>query len=202
MKNLKYIIACMAALTITASFSGCSDDDSKNSSGSEVVYYDDNNSYVEPGEAEAEAKANAVQIEGKLNEQVSVSVCELVVNDVTSIGVSHDDVSEMYAAKVSVTNNAKEAIDVSSIGDFTFVTDLSTEVFAGMDTYATSVAKKSIADFQLIDGQAEPGETVTGYITFTVEPNWNEMKISYTPRAEELNYDYVVYTITPDMVKK
>ena len=53
MKTLKYIFAVMTALTISASFVGCSDDEE--SSSNNVVYYDESNEYVAPGEEKLKA---------------------------------------------------------------------------------------------------------------------------------------------------
>ncbi|MBQ8434799.1 MAG: DUF4352 domain-containing protein [Oscillospiraceae bacterium] len=204
MKNLKYILSCLAAFAIAASFSGCSNDDS--SSDNEVVYYDDSsNSYVAPEDSEAVARKNAVTSIGKVNEPASAGECEIVAKDIVALGQREpNDVynysSDIFAIEVEVINNTDETVNISDISDFYVSVDGGKETLAA-DSYTIAVAAKSIDNFITLGGDVEPGKSISGYITFEAKTGWKEIVVSYIPLIENDNYDSVIYTITPDMIK-
>lgn len=206
MKNLKYIFSCLAALVIAASFSGCSNDDSSSDSSGEVVYYDDSsNSYVAPEDSEAVARKNAVTSIGKINEPASAGECEITAKNIIALGVResndvYDYSTDIFAVEVEVVNNTAETVNISDISDFYVSVDGGIETLAA-DPYIIAVATKSIDDFVSLSGDVEPGKSIKGYITFEAKSGWQEIVVSYMPLIENRNYDSVIYTITPDMVK-
>ncbi|MBE6845133.1 MAG: DUF4352 domain-containing protein [Ruminococcus sp.] len=206
MKNLKYILSCLAAFAIAASFSGCSNDDSSSDNSGEVVYYDDSsNSYVAPEDSEAVARQNAVTAIGKINEPASAGECEIIAKDIVALGEREpNDVynysSDIFAVEVEVINNTTETVNISDISDFYISVDGGKETLAA-DPYVIAVAAKSIDNFVSLDGDVEPGKSISGYITFEAKTGWQEIVVSYMPLIENDNYDSVIYTITPDMVE-
>ena len=205
MNKLKFIIACMAALTVTTAFSGCSDESSSDA-GTEVVYYDESsNSYVAPQDSEAAAKHNAVEQQGKINEQAVVADCDVKVNEVILLGERKPDEryvesSDMYAVELEVKNNNAEPLEVSGIGDFQISIDGRDDII-GIDPYVSAYASKNFDDYEILDCILEPGDSATGHITFCATTGWKEITISYIPLIEDSNYDSIVYTLTPDMVE-
>lgn len=205
MNKLKFIIACMTALTVTTAFSGCSDDSSSDT-GTEVVYYDESsNSYVAPEDSEAAAKHNAVEQQGKINEKAVVAGCDITVNEVILLGERkpderHVESSDLYAAEIEVKNNNAEPLEVAGMSDFQISIDGSDNIL-GFDPYTSAFAIKNYDDFELLDCTLEQGDSATGYITFAATTGWKEITISYIPLIENSNYDSIVYTLTPDMVE-
>lgn len=204
MKNLKYIIAFMAALTITASFSGCSEDkDSSNSN--EVVFYDESsNEYVAPEDVESAAKENAVTAAAEISKEIEVVGCSVTAKRIIPLGIRlKDDIydydADMYAVEIEFTNNTQETLRACAAEDFYISVDGSNEVI-GMNLNADLTATKTIENYKTFDYEVAPGETVSGYVTFEAKTGWKEVKMSYIPLVENMNYDAVLYTITPDMI--
>ncbi len=206
MKNLKYILVALAAVTAMTSFVGCSDDKSKTSdSKSDVVYYDNTeNTYADPVEAEEHLKANAVISEGKMNEAVQVSGFSINVQEVDSLGIREPDglrpfEAERIAVKLEITNNNSEAARISALRDIVINVD-GTEI-SSIDQVISIYAANVIEGYSLLPNTLEAGQSASGYIAFEVTPEWKEMIISYDPITENNNYDAAEYKITPDMVK-
>ena len=210
MKNIKNIIALIAAVTVTAAFTaGCSDSDKDSgTSGINVVYYDssNSNSYVTPQDEDSEAKANAKNIEGNISEKTTLSGCEITVTKVLNIGERpadslHKYAADMMVAKLEITNNNEETISVNSIGDFNISVDGSNEVI-GLDLNASVAAVQRVDDYQSFDCDIKPGEKAEGYINFEAKQDWKELVIRYTPHTSDKSYDSVSYKVTPDMVEE
>ena len=207
MKNLKNIIALIAAVTMTAAFTaGCSDSDKSSSTGN-IVYYDsgNSNSYATPKDENDEAKANAKNYEGNVAEKTTLSGCEILVTKVVNIGERgadqlHDYDADMMAAKIEITNNNSEAIEVNSIGDFSISVDGNSDVI-GLDLNASVAAAQVIDDYKSFDGEIAPGEKAEGYINFEAKEGWEELIIKYVPHTSEKSYDSVSFKVTPDMVE-
>ncbi|MGN0613980.1 MAG: DUF4352 domain-containing protein [Porcipelethomonas sp.] len=210
MKNTKYIIAVLSAVVISASFTGCSDtkDDSSESS-SNIIYYNDSNSYTDPQQDaidEANARANAVTVPGKINESASVGECVINARRAVSLGerrisAASDDMCEIITVELEVTNNTQETMHVSSLGDFSVSIDGANPI-AGLDISACTVAAKTVDGFETFDFDIEPGNSASGYIAFSAASGWSNIEIKYTPLEDQGNYDSVVYTVTPDMVER
>ena len=203
MKKLKYIIAIMAAITITASFSGC-DNDEKSDNSNNVVYYDEKNEYVAPEDAEKKARENAVIETAELNQKAELSGRTLAAKKVVSLGVRpadavYDYSADMLAIEIELTNNTEETLNISALNDFYISIDGAPEEL-GFSMQTTLAATKLIEDYQSFDFDVEPGQTVSGYVTLEAKTGWKEVKLSYTPLVEDMNFDAVVYTITPDMI--
>jgi len=203
MKNLKYIIAIMAAVTITASFGGCKNDEDSDTDNN-VVYYDETNKYVSPEDAEKVARENAVTEPVEFNQQAELSGCTLTAKKVVPLGVRpadaiYDYSADMLAIEVELTNNTEETLNISALNDFYVSVDDAPEEL-GHSMLTNLAATKIIEDYQAFDFDVEPGQTVSGYVTLEAKTGWKEVKLSYTPLVEDMNFDAVVYTITPDMV--
>lgn len=203
MKTLKYIIAVMAALTISASFVGCSGDE--DSSSNNVTFYDESNEYVAPGEEKLKAMENAVTATAEMNQEAEIVGCTAVAKQVISLGSREADVitpysTEMYAVEIEFTNNTEETIDINSMQDFEILVD-GLEV-SGMDLNADLLAMKTIEGYKTLDFELAAGETTIGYVAFSAKTDWKEIKMTYRPLIENMNYDALIYTITPDMIQK
>lgn len=203
MKKLKYIIAIMAAVTITASFGGCKND-KESGSDDNVVYYDEAHKYVSPEDAEKAAREKAVTKPVEFNKQAELSGCTLTAKKVVPLGVRQADAvydysADMLAIEVELTNNTEETLNISALNDFYISIDGSPEE-VGFSMQSVLAATDLIEDYQSFDFNVEAGQTVSGYITLEAKTGWKEIKLSYTPLIEDMNFDAVVYTITPDMV--
>ena len=207
MKNMRSIIAVMSAAVLAVPFCGCSDG-KESTGGANVVYYDSQNSYVDSAEvldsAEKEARDSAKIVKGGLDEKVTVGGCDSTIKKVVYIDTLDPDdrypePRNLYAALVEITNNTKDTITVSSLGNFSVSVDGGDKEL-GLDTVTSIIARRAIEDFEDLNYDAEPGQTVKGYVTFTTPEEWKEAVFEFTPRSGENVYDSSQYTITPDMV--
>lgn len=209
-RNIKWVLAVLSAAALAVPFSGCSDDNNTTSNRS-IVYYDSQNSYVETAPSYnsevQEAMDNASKTEGQVGgEAVVVNDCSVVVKKVVSLGIRpaddlHAEDGEMLAAEIEVSNNTSEVVTVSALGNAEVSVDGGSAVI-GMDLNTSLRASKEIEDYCDLSYEAEPGQTVSGYITFSAPVGWKEITIAYTPGTGENEYDSAVYKFTPEQVEK
>ena len=209
MKNLKVLMALISAAALTVPFTGCSNDDSSSDS-TGIVYYDSQNSYVdsvaEMDEAEKQARDNAQTATGSVGEKVTIGSCDSTIKKVVFVGKVDPDnhnaePRNLYAALVEVTNNTDENVTVSSLGNFYVKIDGGNSDY-GLDSAAAITARRAIDDFEDLNFEAAPGETVSGYVTFATPTEWKELTLEYAPKSGENVYDKAVYNVTPDKIEE
>lgn len=202
MKKLKFISILLSALTATALFVGCADE----SNTGNVTYYDSENQYLTPDEKEQKARDNAQVIEGKISEKTSIGGFDITINKVIHIGDREVDAvnkikSQLLAIEIEVTNNNSETLDISALANFKAIVDGS-ETVNGLDSYGGVIAGKTIDNYELLNYEVEPGQTVSGYTCIAVKEDWKNIKLTYTPDSKDLSFDQMYVNFTPDIVEE
>ena len=138
-----------------------------------------------------------------MNQEAEIVGCTAVAKQIIPLGSRKADVitqydTDMYVVEIEFTNNTEEPVDINSMQDFEILVD-GIEV-SGMDLNADLLAMKTIEGYQTLDFELAAGDTVTGYVAFSAKTGWKEIKMTYRPLIENMNYDALIYTITPDMI--
>lgn len=200
MKRFRYISVFLFASALFTSLIGC-----KDSSNGTITYYDgSSNVYINPNQKDQIAQDSAEYLIGKIAEKNSICGMDINVKKVFSIGdrpqdSMHPEKAEIIVADVEITNTTSENVEVSSMSNFEIIID-GDKPMPGMDLNTTLNARQVISDYVDLNAEAEPNQTVNGYISFEVPEGWESVVLKYYPKIEKISYDEISYTITPDLL--
>lgn len=206
MKIFKRFAILTAALAVLTSFSGCSDENDSGSNSNVVFYDDSSNSYVNPNEKDQIARDNSSSIKGTIGEVTSIGGFDINIKNIILVNECEssylpDQMAEMLAIKIEITNNNTETLGASALADFKFSVD-GDEYLEALQMQSSLIALKTIDDYEILNSDIEPGQTVIGYIAFEAVKDWKKIDLIYTPQSTELSYNEASFEITPDMVEK
>lgn len=159
----------------------------------------------QPADVTEKVFAPAVTYAANLGENFKYETGNLDIKFVEVSQTAQDPDSQgnySYALLFTAVNNSDEIKNVHMLDDFSI--EIDGQVFKDQDLFSALSAANAAMIYQgyeRYDAELEPGETVTGFVPFKIEGEWESMKVMYKPDSEN-SKDYIIYEISKDDVVK
>lgn len=206
--NKSKIFAVVLAITVIMAV-GCAKGDVTENN---IVYYNPSDYSQSPegidnsggNDNEEESVENIPTVTANPEGQAGIAGLDIKFVKVYGIGtLKADDYypydRQMIAPVFEITNNTDGEIEINGF-------DMDIKILDGdqtscvMDATAIMYAQEKITDIERLDNVIKPGETVVGYIPYSVFSRWESLTVFCNPyylNSEET----IVFDITKDMVE-